>query len=487
MRVARTLAAAISGVLAAGLLGAPAHAVQPPAVLPDPVPSVTLPAELDRAAFYEAQTLCDPVPRAGANALADLLRSTYGPAVVYIPRGCTSSTSEHFDGRAVDWMRSVRVPAEKAQADAFVNWLLAPDANGTPHAMARRLGMMYIIWNNRMIRMYDVGRGWTNYRNCQSSANSGSRLDTSCHRNHVHFSMSWDGAGAVTSWWSGVAQTQPFCSSRYTSAKKGAGSITVVPSAAHVSNLVRVSKRRILETRSGIGAGLNSPCRVLAGRSLYPSAIVSGVPAGATHAVLKVKSWSNAPARLSVWSSGGTRPRGQVSTPIGATTSIVVVPLASDGSIGLSTSLGAANLKAWVLGYTTGTASVSAPNPVEDAPVVVEPAPEVIVAPVISRPTSPVNVTARTLKYRKGVKTMWEAPKGDGGSPVTGYVVEALRSKKKGASVAGSCTVGPAKRACKIKKLRKRKYWMSVSVSNEAGRTWAQRVKVRVLAPQTRG
>lgn len=64
---------------------------------------------------------------------------------------------------------------------------------------------------------------------------------------------------------------------------------------------------------------------------------------------------------------------------------------------------------------------------------------------------------------------------------MTGYRVQALTSKKKGARSAGSCTVGPKKRSCTIKGLtRGRTYWMSVSVANEAGRTWAARKSVRV-------
>ncbi|MGB7982202.1 MAG: hypothetical protein WCF36_15580 [Candidatus Nanopelagicales bacterium] len=337
------------------LFGTPVQAAQP-----EPKPSVTLPKALDNPAFYEAQTLCDPVARPGANALSDLLKATYGPATVYIPRGCTSSTSEHFDGRAVDWMRSMRVPAQKAQADAFVNWLLAPAADGTPHEMARRLGIMYIIWNSRMIRMYDPGRGWTDYRSCLSSANSGRGLDTSCHRDHVHFSMSWDGAARNTSWWSGKAQTQSFCSARSTSAKPASGTPEVIAAGAKVTGLVTVRATTILDTRAGSGAGLTGSCRALAGRSLYPRATVSGlVPTSARWAAVRVTSVSNAPARLSAWSAGASRPRGLIATPIGSTKATVLVPIGSDGTIGLGTSLGSANLSAQVVGYVAGSGTPS--------------------------------------------------------------------------------------------------------------------------------
>ena len=59
--------------------------------------------------------------------------------------------------------------------------------------------------------------------------------------------------------------------------------------------------------------------------------------------------------------------------------------------------------------------------------------------------------------------------------------MEALKSKKRGAKVAGTCYTRPTVRTCKIKGLKKRskKYWMSVSVQNEAGWTWAPRKKVR--------
>ena len=61
--------------------------------------------------------------------------------------------------------------------------------------MARRFGIMYIIWNHKMWRAYDPGRGWAPY--------SG----VSPHTDHIHFSFTWDGAYGRTSWWTGKALT----------------------------------------------------------------------------------------------------------------------------------------------------------------------------------------------------------------------------------------------------------------------------------------
>ncbi len=456
----RALVVATSAALVVALVGAPAEAVAP-----TPTSAVPLPAELDNASFYEAQAICDPTPRPGATALQNLLLATYGPATIYIPRTCTSSTSEHFDGRAVDWMRSVRVPAEKEMADGFLAWLLAPAVDGTPHAMARRLGIMYIIWDSRMIRMYDPGRGWTEYNNCLDPARSATSLDNTCHRNHVHLSMSWDGAAGLTSFWTGTAQTQPYCPAMTSRAAPGTGDGLVVPDLSAVPGAVPVTPTVILDTVAGVGAGLTGRCRSLAGRSLYPSAAVAGlVPAGVGAVVLQVTSSSNAPATLAVWSSGAPRPPGQVASPIGTTTATVVVPLASDGSVALGTSLGAANLSATVIGYAPGSSTFAVSGPA--------PAP-------MARPSKPRSIKVKST--RRAVTTRWKAPSRPGGAEVTGYRVEALTSAKRGAAVAGSCSAAPTARSCTIKGLKKgRTYWMSVSVANPGGATWAARKKVRV-------
>lgn len=472
MRMLRPMLSATGAALALSLIAHPAPATEVPPTPEFPVPTVAdgLPEELDLAAFYEPQTRCESVARPGTLALRNVLIDTYGPATAYITRTCTSSTSEHFDGRALDWMRNKRVPEQKQMVNTFLDWLLAPAADGTPHEMARRMGVMYIIWNGRMTRMYDPGRGWTEYRNCRTAGNTGPELDTSCHRDHVHFSMSWDGAAKQTSWWSGRAQTLGRCAHRYTSASPGKGTPRVITDPQALGGFTRIRTFKILDSRYGIGGGLTGPCRVAAGRSLYPTVPVGGsrVPSSADAVVVRVTSRSNAPARLSVWSSGASRPSGQVNTPIGKTEALVFVPLASNGSIGLSPSLGAAKLTAQVIGYVVGDGSPPDPDP----------------GPVLDDATAPSAPQAvRAKAGPRAVRTAWEPPATDGGAPILQYRVQALASRKQGARVVGECRALPTKpnQACKIRGMPRREklYWMSVSVQNEVGWTWAPRVSVR--------
>jgi peptidoglycan hydrolase-like protein with peptidoglycan-binding domain len=72
--------------------------------------------------------------------------------------------------------------------------LLATDRYGNPYAMARRLGIMYIIFNHRIWGAYLADQGWRPY--------GGSNP----HTDHVHFSLSWAGALKQTTWWTQVDQ-----------------------------------------------------------------------------------------------------------------------------------------------------------------------------------------------------------------------------------------------------------------------------------------
>ncbi len=193
------VAALLAGATGGGL--APVERAAAATALP-PTPD-GLPAGIEDLARYVPADSCDAAAKPGTVAFADLLRSASG-AASNISRGCGSdalSTSEHYDGRAVDWSVTVRSAASKATANAVIAWLLATDSAGHPYANARRLGVMYIIWDGRIWGSYRASDGWRPYSSCASLTSTAQ--DTTCHRNHAHISLSWEGAMKRTSWWTG--------------------------------------------------------------------------------------------------------------------------------------------------------------------------------------------------------------------------------------------------------------------------------------------
>jgi hypothetical protein len=159
------------------------------AAIPAP-PTKVLPVALDVRTPYVAQVSCDPRPKPGLTAFAALMTARYKTGFIGTYRPCLSDISEHYDGRAMDWMLNVNNPTQKAIANSVTAWLSAN--NG---AMARRFGIQYIIWNHRMWREYRPQLGWAAYTGAVP------------HTDHVHISFSWDGAMKRTSWWTGKATT----------------------------------------------------------------------------------------------------------------------------------------------------------------------------------------------------------------------------------------------------------------------------------------
>ena len=183
-------AAAALTTTAATTAAAPAAA----AAVPVPAWPARLPSALDDLGHYEGPTTCGPV-QPGTARLRDLIVTTYGRQTIGTSRACPVdgvATSEHHDGRALDWMLDAAVPAQRALADTFLAWLLAPDAAGRPAAAARRLGVMYLIFDTRVWESYRAGRGWQPY----TGANP--------HTDHVHVSLTRRGGRAETSWWTGT-------------------------------------------------------------------------------------------------------------------------------------------------------------------------------------------------------------------------------------------------------------------------------------------
>ena len=159
-----------------------------------PHTQVDLPSDIEVLAPYQPQTFCDPVAKPGTLALAHLLTATYtGSSIVSLTRPCGSDTSEHYDGRAIDWGVDHRNDRMRAQGKAFLDWLFAPDAAGDDDAMVRRLGVMYVIWNHRIWGSYS--QHWEPYDNCSGP--------TACHVDHMHISLDWSGAMKKTSFWTG--------------------------------------------------------------------------------------------------------------------------------------------------------------------------------------------------------------------------------------------------------------------------------------------
>jgi peptidoglycan hydrolase-like protein with peptidoglycan-binding domain len=170
---------------------------------PVPVMPSTLPTGIEDAAPYVGQVSCDPTAKPGTLALGRLLTATYSGTGYLVGHECGSDSiaSEHVDGRALDWTVSARNATQKAQADAFLTWLLATDRDGRPFAAARRLGVMYVIWNNQIWSSHDPLPGWQRYSTCPSHPEPAA--DAVCHRSRLHLSLSWAGAQKRTSYWTG--------------------------------------------------------------------------------------------------------------------------------------------------------------------------------------------------------------------------------------------------------------------------------------------
>ena len=111
---------------------------------------------------YDGQTTCSPSAKPGTLTFSRRTLTTFTNTGTYgISREChIGGLSEHKEGRAWDWKADAVNTAQHRSVDKMLDWLLATDAQGNRHAMARRLGVMYIIWNRQMFRMYRAGAGW---------------------------------------------------------------------------------------------------------------------------------------------------------------------------------------------------------------------------------------------------------------------------------------------------------------------------------------
>lgn len=149
-------------------------------------------AEIEPYSAYDGQTKCSSNAKPGVVAFANMLRKRFGSYWVSIKRSCAgTSVSEHKEGRAIDWGVNAYNPTDKDKAQRLLKRLLKTDWWGNEHAMARRLGIMYIIWNKRMWRAYRPWAGWQPYEGSNP------------HTNHMHISFARAGGLGLTSYWTG--------------------------------------------------------------------------------------------------------------------------------------------------------------------------------------------------------------------------------------------------------------------------------------------
>ncbi|MDQ4055359.1 MAG: hypothetical protein M3237_22080 [Actinomycetota bacterium] len=152
-------------------------------------------------ATYQPQSRCSPTPKPGMVYLGRWIVRKYGGGVGPISRRCGSATSEHSEGRAFDWTVSARRAADRTRVDRLLERLFRTDASGNPDAWARRMGIMYVIWNDHMWSAWD---GFRRERYLSSSCTSRRRCSATLrHRDHLHISLNRAGGKGRTSWFAG--------------------------------------------------------------------------------------------------------------------------------------------------------------------------------------------------------------------------------------------------------------------------------------------
>jgi uncharacterized delta-60 repeat protein len=187
MSLRRRTASVLAVFIAAALVlpaGAAAGSPMPPppvGALPEPLPE------------YQGQGECSATAKPGVTAFKQLLLQRYpGSRNLGIVRAChLGARSEHKEGRAFDWGVRVDRPREAGYARDLIGWLLATDADGVRYANARRVGVMYMIWNRKIWSANRAAEGWRTY----SGPNP--------HTDHIHFSFTWPAAYKLTSYWTG--------------------------------------------------------------------------------------------------------------------------------------------------------------------------------------------------------------------------------------------------------------------------------------------
>lgn len=165
-----------------------------------PVLAVTVyETPVEEYADYQPQTKCRTTVRPGTNELSQWIDAEFagGDAIPSLRRCKVGGTSEHKEGRAIDWMMNASKKAQRLEVRRFLTRLFAEDADGNHAALARRMGVMYVIWNDHMYASYDRFSK-RDYTPCKPVTRCSK---TARHRDHVHISLSRAGGKGLTSWY----------------------------------------------------------------------------------------------------------------------------------------------------------------------------------------------------------------------------------------------------------------------------------------------
>ena len=186
-RFLSAVSAAVAGVLVATLglmLLTPAAQARP---------------SIDDYAAYEPQTKCAPTVKPAMEYLARWAVARFGGEYGGISRACGGSKSEHKEGRAFDWTMDADSARDRRGVQRFLKKIFRTDRQGNEHALARRMGIMYIIWDDQMYASYDrFAAKPYRHSSCKTVARCSQTLR---HRDHVHISLSRAGGAAETSWY----------------------------------------------------------------------------------------------------------------------------------------------------------------------------------------------------------------------------------------------------------------------------------------------
>jgi hypothetical protein len=107
-------------------------------------------------------------------------------------------SSDHHTGRAFDWSVDATRPGDRRRVRAFLRQIFATDRRGERHALARRMGIAYVIWDDTTYQAWDRFRGEPYLSSSCKTRRKCSK--TLRHRDHVHVSLSRAGARGRTSW-----------------------------------------------------------------------------------------------------------------------------------------------------------------------------------------------------------------------------------------------------------------------------------------------